>query len=92
MKILASQIGVTLNFTGPYRHSFLSINKRTHRTINDMFAKFSLEWGSYNQSTHSITGFSLFYLLYGYLPNKPIDLVIIPNNNSNSNNNNDNDD
>eukprot|EP00121_Abeoforma_whisleri_P005124 Awhi_evm1s4636 len=37
MKVLASRA---------YRHSSLSINERTHRTINDMFAKFSLEWGS----------------------------------------------
>lgn len=33
---------------------------------------------AYNTGRHAATGFSSFYLLYGYKPNQPIDFALIP--------------
>lgn len=85
---LCRQLGIKKTRTTPYHPQSDGMVERFMRTLKDMVAKYvdtqGLTWDesvkaytmAYNSAVHNTTGYSPFFLIHGFEPRLPIDVVL----------------
>ena len=87
MRELYRRLSIHKTRTTPYHPEGDGMVERFMRTLKDMVSKYidrqGLDWDegtrsyamAYNSSVHETTGYSPFYLIHGFEPRLPLDVV-----------------
>lgn len=90
MKEMYTRLGIHKTRTTPYHPQSDGMVERFMRTLKDMVSKYvdgqGLSWDegvmsyamAYNSSLHETTGYTPFYLIHGFEPRVPLDVVYGP--------------